>query len=134
MDAYKELVAEVIASGATLRFDAGALNVMGSKLMQAPVEGALRRELIAIGAEGHASFRVYLPEGALSLSVECDRGAEAVLSVHLDGASQFVGNLTGPVELGTLQAGWHEVRVGCASEGPVEIKSLSFFTTEPPGE
>ena len=125
MTAYKKIVSKVLAEG-VLRLDAGALNPVGSKLIQPAREGAVRRELIALGQDGHVTYRAYLPAGDWTLTLEHSGGAEAALKVTLDGARELAGDGNAAMDLGETAEGWHDIQVVCGSPGPVELVGLEF--------
>jgi len=125
MEVYKQMVADVLTQRGGLRTDAGALSLVASKLLQPPIEGAVRREFIALGENGQAVYRVYLPAGEWELLIEHDAGDAGAFGVAVDGSNVFAGNVSEPVKLPAgLGEGWHEMRLTCASVGPVQLRGF----------
>ena len=122
--AYKGVVAQTLAKGAPLWVDAGALNMVSSKLAQAPQEGAVRREQIVLGEGGHANFRIYLPVGKWQLTPRIGSEARAHLSVRVDDAKVFVTEPNTALDLGDVTEGWHEITIKCGPPGPVQLLGL----------
>lgn len=133
IQAYKDIVGKAFADGGALSVDAGGLNLMASRLLQAPREAAIRRELIALGKGGEAAFRVYLPDGEFELEVRRNGSGEALMNVALDGQSRLLGNVDQPAPLGVVQQGWHDITVSCGSDGPLEIIGLRLRKITPEG-
>ncbi|NSW54643.1 MAG: hypothetical protein HPY44_01400 [Armatimonadetes bacterium] len=133
VQAYKEIVGKAFEDGGALLVDAGALNLMASRLLQAPREAAVRRELVALGKGGEAVFRIYLPDGDYDLEVLRNGSEQALVNVTLDGQSKLVGNTDQPASLTGVTAGWHDVVISCGSDGPLEILGLRIRRDKPAG-
>lgn len=133
VQAYKDIVAKAFEDGGALSVDAGGLNLMASRLLQAPREAAIRRELVALGKGGEAVFRIYLPDGDYDLEVLRNGSGETLINVTLDGQSKLVGNADQPASLGAVTAGWHDVAISCGSDGPLEVLGLRIRKAEPAG-
>lgn len=134
--AYKDTVRK-ISDARGLSVGAGSLNPMTSRLMQPPREGAVRRELVALGTGGAATYRVWLPAGKWAVTVDMAGTDKPALGLILDARNLLTVTAGQAAELGDQPEGWHTVKVTCGLPGPVELLGLRFThpaeQTEPAG-
>lgn len=121
--AYKDTVRK-ISDARGLSVGAGSLNPMASRLLQPPREGAVRRELVALGANGAATYRVWLPAGKWTVTVDTAGTDKPSLGLIVDSRDLLTATAGEAADLGEQSEGWHTLKVTCGQPGPVELLGL----------
>jgi len=120
LKAYQAAIKKQLSGprGSYLPLYAGALNLPDSRLTQAPLEGALRRENIVLSAGDTMVLPLYLPAGSWSLTLFCGEHAQQ-LSVRLDDRQlSFLPERAASLAVSTPQPGWHRLSLELGEGAP----------------
>ncbi len=127
---YRQALRDAAEAG-EIALAAGALDLGRSELSTPPIEGAVRRENVALAPGDRAQFPVFLLEGPAAVRItpglrpdRLDLYVDGVGPLHLQGGE--------PVSLGQREQGWHTLTLQAPEDGePVALQSLIIKTGEP---
>ena len=124
---YRQAIKEAAGEGGITLY-AGALDLGRSELTQPPVEGALRRERVILAPGDIARYPVYLLEGPGSVRITPGL-RQTKLNAYLDGIGPLPIEGGEPVQLGTVEQGWHQLTFIAPDDGkPVELREIIIRT------
>ncbi len=124
---YRQAIKEA-ARGGEIALYAGALNLGRSKLSHQPVEGAQRREEIVLEPGDLARYPIYLLDGPAHLRITPGL-QQSRLTGYLDGIGPLPIEAGTPVQLGTVEQGWHELTLTVPEDAPaVQLRAILIRT------